>query len=118
MKNKGIIIGLIIGIVMAILWSIVFVNVLNSMAGIGIGICFGISFVPAFSLIFSKKDDEKQNYVEYQEKGNTKKMWIEDLDSIKEKVSLVSNKKLGGVASWAKDREDPGVWEIIKEAIK
>ena len=45
---------------MAILWSIVFVNVLNSMAGIGIGICFGISFVPAFSLIFSKKDDEKQ----------------------------------------------------------
>ena len=60
MKNKNINIGLIIGIAMTILWSIVFVNVLNSMAGIGIEICLGMSFGISFSLIFTKKDKDKQ----------------------------------------------------------
>ena len=62
-------------------------------------------------------DDLKQNYVEYEEKGTTKKMWIEDLNSMKERLSLVSSNNLGGVAGWAKDREDPNVWEIIKNAL-
>lgn len=62
--------------------------------------------------------DLRQNYVEYQENGNTKKMWIEDINSIKEKVSLVTTYKLGGVAAWAKDREDPDVWEVIENELK
>ena len=64
------------------------------------------------------KEDLRQNYVEYEEKGNTKKMWIEDIDSIKEKLSLVSQYNLGGVSGWAKDREDPKVWELIVEKLK
>ena len=63
-------------------------------------------------------DDVKQNYVEYQEKGATKKMWIEDLDSIKAKVSLVNEYELGGVSAWAKDREDSNVWNVIKNELK
>ena len=63
-------------------------------------------------------EDAKQNFVEYQEKGNTKKMWIEDLDSIKEKVSLVNKNNLGGVAAWAKDRENPDVWAVISNQLK
>lgn len=62
-------------------------------------------------------EDLKQNYVEYEENGKTKKMWIEDLDSIKEKLSLVTNCNLAGVAAWAKDREDPDVWNVIKEEL-
>ena len=62
-------------------------------------------------------DELKQNYVEYEEDGKTKKMWIEDLDSIKAKISLVTNNNLGGVAAWAKDREDPDVWNLIKKEI-
>ena len=44
-----------------------FVNVLNSMAGIGIEICLGMSFGISFSLIFTKKDKDKQyrNYVNW-----------------------------------------------------
>ena len=64
------------------------------------------------------QEDEKQNYVEFEEKGSTKKMWIEDIDSIKEKVSLVSKYNLGGVGSWAKDREDSNVWRVIKNGLK
>lgn len=63
-------------------------------------------------------DDLKQNYVEYQEKGATKKIWIEDLESIKAKVSLVNEYELGGVSAWAKDREDPDVWAVIANELK
>ena len=63
-------------------------------------------------------DDLKQNYVEYQEKGATKKIWIEDLDSIKAKVSLVNEYELGGVSAWAKDRENPDVWAVIANELK
>ena len=63
-------------------------------------------------------DTLKQYYVEYTEGNAIKKMWIEDLESIKEKVSLVSQYDLGGVASWEMDRESEGTWEIIKEALQ
>ena len=63
-------------------------------------------------------DNLKQNYVEFQEKGNTKKIWIEDLESIKAKASLVNSNNLGGIAAWAKDRESSEVWGIIKNEIK
>ena len=62
-------------------------------------------------------DELKQNYVEYEKSGITYKMWIEDLDSIKEKVGLVKKYNLAGVASWAKDREDERVWKVIKEEL-
>lgn len=62
-------------------------------------------------------DELKQNYVEYEEDGKTKKMWIEDLDSIKAKISLITQNNLGGVASWEKDREDPKIWKIIKDEL-
>lgn len=63
-------------------------------------------------------EDLRQNYVEYEENGSTKKMWIEDLKSIKEKVSLVNQYELAGVAAWAKDREDSDVWEVIANELK
>lgn len=60
----------------------------------------------------------KQNYVEYTLGSKIKKMWIEDLDSIKAKLSLVKTYQLGGVASWAKDREDKEVWTLISSELK
>jgi len=62
-------------------------------------------------------DELKQNYVEYEKSGITYKMWIEDLDSIREKVGLVDKYNLAGVAAWAKDREDESVWGVIKEEL-
>ena len=44
-------------------------------------------------------------------------MWIEDIESIKAKLSLKSSNNLAGVAEWAKDRENPDVWEVIKEEL-
>ena len=64
------------------------------------------------------KEDLGQNYVEYKEGNATKKMWIEDIKSLKAKTALISQYKLGGLASWEKGMETDEVWEVFKEALK
>ncbi len=63
-------------------------------------------------------DETKQYYVEYQEGNDTRKIWIEDVESLKEKVSLVNENKLAGVASWQKGMETDDVWQMLKEELK
>ena len=66
-----------------------------------------------------KWDDElKQYYVEYTEGTNKKQIWIEDINSLKEKVLLIQENELGGVASWQKGMETDDVWKMIKENLK
>ena len=67
-----------------------------------------------------RKWDDKLNqyYVEYKDGNNVKKMWIEDIKSLKEKVSLISNYKLGGIASWEKGMETDEVWDVFQDALK
>ena len=62
-----------------------------------------------------KWDDElKQNYAEFSDGSNTRQIWIEDIDSLKAKVSLIKENNLGGVASWQKDMETDDVWDMFK----
>ena len=63
-------------------------------------------------------DTLKQDYAEFTQNGATKKIWIEDAKSIKEKVSLVQKYNLGGVAEWTKDRETEDIWEVIKNGLE
>ena len=63
-------------------------------------------------------DDVKQYYVEYEENGNTKKMWIEDIKSLTEKVSLIKKYDLAGVGSWQKGMETNEVWSMLEEKLK
>ena len=62
-------------------------------------------------------DDLKQYYVEYKDNSYTKKIWIEDEKSLKEKISLIANNNLGGVASWEKGMETDNFWEFLKQEI-
>ena len=63
-------------------------------------------------------DEElKQYYVEYTQNGKTYKMWIEDEESIKNKVSLVKQYNLAGIAAWAKDREPDSIWTVINNEL-
>ena len=62
-------------------------------------------------------DTLKQNYIEYTSGRNTIKMWIEDGESIKAKVSLVTKYNLAGTSGWRKDMETSNVWSIIKEEL-
>ena len=60
------------------------------------------------------KEDLKQNYVEYKDGSNTKRIWIEDIESLKAKISLVKENNLAGVAGWQKGMETDEVWTMIK----
>ncbi len=62
-------------------------------------------------------DNLKQYYVEYEEKNTTKKMWVEDLESIRAKIELITKYNLAGSAAWEKDREDPEVWSVINQEL-
>ena len=64
-------------------------------------------------------DDElKQNYVEYTDNGSKKQIWIEDIDSLKAKVSLITQNNLAGVGSWQKGMETDEVWGMLKEELQ
>lgn len=62
-------------------------------------------------------DKLKQYYIEYKEGSYTKKMWIEDEKSLKEKLSLIKQHNLGGVASWEKGMEPENFWTFLKNEI-
>lgn len=62
-------------------------------------------------------DTLKQYYIQYEENGQTRAMWIEDEKSITEKISLANKYKLAGIAFWEKDRETEGLWKIVNEEL-
>lgn len=62
-------------------------------------------------------DTLKQYYIQYEENGQTREMWIEDEKSITEKISLANKYKLAGIAFWEKDRETEGLWKIVNEEL-
>lgn len=62
--------------------------------------------------------DLKQYYVEYMQGNTVYKMWIEDEESIKEKVGLVKKYNLAGTAAWEKDRESENIWTVINQELK
>lgn len=62
-------------------------------------------------------EDLRQYYAEYKDGAYTKKIWIEDEKSLKEKISLISKYNLAGVASWAKDMEYDGFWGFLQEQL-
>lgn len=63
-------------------------------------------------------DELKQYYVEYSDGNNKKEMWIEDIESLKAKVSLVKENNLAGIGSWKKDMESEEVWQMLAEELK
>ena len=62
-------------------------------------------------------DELKQNYVEYMDGSNKRQIWIENIESLKAKVSLVIENNLAGVASWQKDMESNDVWQMLESEL-
>lgn len=59
----------------------------------------------------------RQYYVQYSSNGYTYKMWLEEERSLKEKLSLVTENKLGGASFWALGRESSSIWPIISNTL-
>lgn len=62
-------------------------------------------------------ETKEQNYVEYENGGYKYQMWIEDEQSIKEKLNLIIQYDLAGGAFWEKDRETEDIWNLAKEIL-
>lgn len=59
-----------------------------------------------------------QNYGTYEFEGSTFQIWLEDAQSIAEKVKLVPKYNLAGVAHWKLGFENSSVWQVISEHLK
>lgn len=62
-------------------------------------------------------DELKQYYVEYNDGDNKKQIWLEELDSLKAKISLIKENNLAGVGSWQKGMETDEVWQMFKKEL-
>lgn len=60
-------------------------------------------------------NDVSQNYGSYESDGCTYQIWVEDAQSIAEKVKLVSKYGLAGVAAWKLGFENSGIWQTITD---
>ena len=63
-------------------------------------------------------DSESGQYIAtYYENGKTYKMWLEDENSLAEKVALVDEYQLKGICMWELNWGNDDIWEAIKIAI-
>lgn len=54
-----------------------------------------------------------QNVVEYTKDGTTVQCWLEDEESVKEKLQVMSAQGIAGVAEWKLGIEDKNIWNVI-----
>ncbi len=56
----------------------------------------------------------KQKYAEYYEGDIRYRIWLETTDSMAERVKLVRQYDLAGIASWSRGFEQPEIWDTIR----
>ena len=54
-----------------------------------------------------------QNYAEYVVDGVTYKIWMEDVDSLHERLKVIAGADVAGVAAWRLGFETEEIWPII-----
>lgn len=62
-------------------------------------------------------DTAKQNYAQWETEEGVYKIWLEDSTSIEEKLKLIKQNKLAGVAEWKLGWENASVWDLILQYV-
>lgn len=57
--------------------------------------------------------DTGQNYAEYSKNGATYKIWLEDVDSLHERMKVIAGADVAGVAAWRLGFESEEIWPIM-----
>ena len=65
----------------------------------------------------SWNDELKQNYATWTVENTTYEIWLEDEQSIEEKLKLMKEHKLAGTSAWALGQESPEVWNLIQKYV-
>ncbi len=59
----------------------------------------------------------RQYYAEYEKDGATCKMWLEDVQSLQEKIAYIRKAELAGVAAWRLGFEPEEVWPLFEVGV-
>lgn len=71
------------------------------------------SFLSQMSTNPEWDEETCQNYLEWQSKSGLKQVWIEDAESIRAKLNVMTVNEIGGVAVWRLGYGTDAVWELI-----
>ncbi|MCM3786376.1 glycosyl hydrolase family 18 protein [Neobacillus mesonae] len=58
-------------------------------------------------------EETGQNYVEYMEGNVLNRIWLEDKTSLRARVELAGELKLGGIATWNRSFANKGAWAVL-----
>ena len=59
-----------------------------------------------------------QNTATFEKEGATFQIWLEDAQSITEKVKLIPKYQLAGVAQWKLGFENSSIWQVISDNLQ
>lgn len=62
-------------------------------------------------------EETRQYYAEYEKDGAVCKMWMEDVQSLQEKILYIRNADLAGIAAWRLGFESPEVWSLFEKDV-
>jgi spore germination protein YaaH len=62
---------------------------------------------------FNWDETTKQQYAEYAYNGKTCKIWLENKESLNEKLALIMQADVAGVGSWRVGYETSDIWNVI-----
>lgn len=72
-------------------------------------------FIQKHNMNMTWDDTTCQYYGEINEGGTLRQLWLEDVESIRAKLSVMNAHGIGGVAEWKLGMETPEVWDAILE---
>ena len=62
--------------------------------------------------------ETSQNYAGFEKDGMTYKIWLEDEDSLRERLKVITGADMAGVAAWRLGFETEEIWPIIEEYMR
>lgn len=74
--------------------------------------------VSQLAMIIDFDEEAGQKYASAEANGVLYQMWIEDYASLENKLSVVADKNLAGIAAWRLGYEERAVWELIGNYIR
>ncbi|GIP24375.1 glycosyl hydrolase family 18 protein [Paenibacillus sp. J22TS3] len=95
-------------------WSEEIKNGKTKVSSKAIGMKKAQDIIKSFKLTPTVDENAGQHYVEYEENGIKKKIWLEDAYSIRQRVELAEELNLAGVASWTRGFASPEAWQELK----
>lgn len=85
----------------------------NRVSGQALGMDEAAQMVQNAGVTAQWDDETKQNYAKWEADGSTYRIWLEDMQSLEEKMKVIQQNELAGVAEWSLGRENSSVWDLI-----